>query len=86
MKTNEVEVNLNDHARVKLTPHGVEVYRKSMNFHPYSYYDVTKSLAPDADGYNKFMLWELMNIFGPELHNGVGVFEGNNIILKDFSI
>lgn len=61
-----VPINLNNHVYVKLTEHGHKVYNDYFEqFHmaptPLDYY---------VDGYAKFQLWNLMQIFGDSCFNG----------------
>lgn len=72
------QFNLNDDVKVRLTDHGRNVLAKGQ---------LTRQ--PDADGYTKFQLWELMNIFGAYLVNGCSIpFDANSILFAppDFAM
>jgi hypothetical protein len=60
-------MNVNDHVWVKLTPAGVEAYKKWNED-----LGIKDPVMPKVewDGFSKFQLWELMMIFGSTCHNG----------------
>lgn len=69
-----LRVNLNTSVKVKLTKSGQDFFDK----HPY------KRCLPDSEGFIHMLLWEAMNIFGPEtklLHSTP--FEENVIYLNE---
>jgi hypothetical protein len=67
-------INLNDDVKVKLTDSGRDVLAMQQ-----------LRRQQDADGYIKFQLWELMNIFGVHVYNGCSIpFEFNRILLAPF--
>jgi hypothetical protein len=69
------QFNLNDDVKVKLTDHGRDLLAKKR---------LTRQ--PDEAGYNRFQLWELMNIFGEHFYNGCSIpFEFNRILLAPFN-
>ena len=87
MMSETVDYNLNVRVEVRLTPEGIKFHRKY-------YRDLAKRLGmsprrinrlPPADryGWRKFMLWELMQIFGSGLRMGAGpvFFEKNDVRL-----
>lgn len=80
--------NINDKVKVKLTPYGEEIHYKHFSiFKGWLPEHMKKliSLEPekDEDGYTTYQLWELMNIFGSEMHMGADqVFENNIILLE----
>lgn len=75
-------MNLNEVVRVKLTAEGhesYEVYRKNIMALCRGRV-VLNPPAEDAEGYQRFHLWELFEIFGPSV--GMGrkpVFENNEV-------
>jgi hypothetical protein len=67
-------INLNHEVKVKLTDSGQDVLAMQQ-----------LRRQQDADGYIKFQLWELMNIFGVHVYNGCSIpFEFNRILLAPF--
>jgi len=58
----KLKLNLNDQVKVRLTKRGLIVLNK--------YCEGVLLPKPDENGYYKFSLWELANIFGNEFHNG----------------
>jgi anti-sigma factor ChrR (cupin superfamily) len=68
-------INLNHEVKVKLTDSGQDVLAMQQ-----------LRRQQDADGYIKFQLWELMNIFGSYVYNGCSIpFEFNRILLAPFN-
>jgi hypothetical protein len=72
----KVLVNANEQVKVKLTDKGKDIF--------YHQYDETNKsygrevIKPyfhevDKDGYTKFVLWELMRIYGQHLSNGCDI-------------
>lgn len=79
-------LNINDTVKVKLTPHGADIY-----FHQYDKLragmnpKAAASFKPrlpevDKDGYTRFQLWRFVNLYGPYMALG----EKN--ILVDFNV
>jgi hypothetical protein len=67
-------INLNHEVKVKLTDSGQDVLAMQQ-----------LRRQQDADGYIKFQLWELMNIFGVHVYNDCSIpFEFNRILLAPF--
>lgn len=66
-----VRFNINNYVWVKLTPIGLKVLEKDWSRGKHGYKYTPK--VPDSDGYTKWQLWDLMNRFGFELHNGFNV-------------
>lgn len=62
-----MKLNINDTVKVKLTPYGLELYRKY--WLPYCKFGCTPT-KQDINGYTEFQLWDLMNIFGSSLYLG----------------
>jgi hypothetical protein len=64
-----VTVNVNWYAYVRLTQAGRAHWRKCLVDLgvPSKYWP---SFEPDADGRNRFQMWELMQIFGPLMYMG----------------
>lgn len=54
------KMNINDMVRVKLTPHG-EIALSMAEIHTFEV---------DEEGYTKFHLWELMQVFGQFMFHG----------------
>ena len=71
----EIEMNLNDQVKVKLTKHGKKVLEAYAN---------AALIGIDKEGYCKFSLWELAYIFGKEFYNGQikPVIEDNKLIIQ----
>lgn len=63
------EINLNDTIKFKPTPVGLRLYDR----HWRSYKIEPPALKYDAEGYVSMQLWEVMNIFGGEMGNGLPV-------------
>lgn len=60
------EININDSVWVRVTPVGEHIYRQhwlALRMDPLP-------LRRDADGWTKFQLWELANVFGAAMYNG----------------
>lgn len=72
------QFNFNDFVKVRLTDYGRDVLAMKMNSR-------TSTPETDADGYTKFQLWELMNVFGEHLCNGRPVPFNPNIIFPAVS-
>lgn len=90
----EVNFNINEMVKVKLTPKGVGVLRekhRELNYFLETRTCATEGLGPfklklDSDGYYKTQLWSLMEDFGEYM--GITrelVFETNIILVKEFS-
>lgn len=66
--------NMNDHVKVKLTPHGKQLHRQQYDdlvkrcggCPPFAYSPVKE----DGQGWSKWQLRELMNRFGKHVYNG----------------
>ncbi len=68
------KINLNVQVYVKLTEKGKEILSSK---------EFVSHFTPDHEGYYKFQLWELMQIFGKDLWNGCKVpFENNEIVFS----
>jgi hypothetical protein len=67
------QFNFNDFVKVRLTDCGQNVLAIKRK-------NSTRAPETDADGYTKFQLWELMNVFGEHLCNGCPVPFNPNII------
>jgi len=77
--TLELKINLNEDVSVQLNERGREIYVK--------YFRARRLKPPplkkEAGGWCAFHIWELMRIFGPELHMGLPIpFVGNIIRIK----
>ena len=80
----QVETNVNDCVYVRLTEEGKKYLKKHYFDNPYLPLDVKHDLfesyaKADEEGWSKFELFELMNIFGPIMYMGslVSPFQGN---------
>jgi hypothetical protein len=63
----EIEININQMARVKLTSYGIEIYRRQMIAINKTLPDDLKiGIHPrlDSDGYYRAELWRIMQEFG----------------------
>lgn len=70
MKT--ATVNINNYVKVKLNEFGLSVMksnREELQRMAPSLPDFTPP-ATDSEGYSKFLLWSLMQAFGPVIHLG----------------
>ena len=81
------EINLNWMVRVRLTDRGREIHRENYrrfdllmpgfsDRHPY------KPPTEDADGWSRFQLWELMNIFGRDMDCGVNIPMETGVVVE----
>lgn len=66
----KVEFNINEYVWVKLTPHGEKIWRADRKQYMDHLPDWATLPEPDADGFHKFQLWALMNLFGEHCYNG----------------
>lgn len=74
-----VSFNINDYVKVKLTPYGIRYY---IDYHRKLGIEEIKPPEPDQDGYSKFQLHNLMNIYGSEMYlSNELVFEMNILII-----
>lgn len=74
--------NTNNPVWVKLTPPGIEQYRKAWSGYPGVSPDdrVREMLAEREQGWSRFQLHQLMNLFGPMMWPGSRIaFQGNEI-------
>ena len=62
-------INLNDQIRFKITKYG-EAYLERLNQTSPVYKQYPKTFEKDADGFSTAQIWEIANIFGPEMYNG----------------
>ena len=68
-----MKININNYVKIKLTKLG--------ETHLHSYYGVEK-IDKDAEGYTRFVLWEVMQYFGDKICIGCPTyFEGDIVIL-----
>ena len=75
----EVLCNINSRVRVRLTEAGVARWK-----HFHGRLGIRDNPPIDSDGQSRFMLWELMQVFGPDLHMGSVTphFANNDVWLK----
>ncbi len=71
---NEVEFNINDYVKVKLTERGLKIHREKyddldrrMNGLFSKHYPYTTPTV-DSEGYSKWQLWDLMQRFGTHIN------------------
>lgn len=73
-KGEEVNFNINDYVRVKLTERGFEILKKDAEefrrLYPTALLGAYVPPKVDAEGYSKFQLWHLMKEFGPHITMG----------------
>ena len=60
--------NVNHHVRVKLTSSGHKAYRAFIERLRLGAYDYT--VKEDADGWSRWQMWHLMQVFGPAISMG----------------
>ena len=76
-----LNVNLNDHVKIKLTPHGrdilVEKTKMLLADFPEQLQQFNNGLGVfheklqgDEDGYTTWQLWEVMHYWGDQMYNG----------------
>lgn len=75
--------NFNNYVKVKLTPEGIDIY--------YHQFDNICNLSPefkrmlpqiDENGFTKFQLWRLMELYGPKLFSN-NAFEEIYLYIDD---
>lgn len=72
--------NVNESVRVRLTPFGERAFYK---YWQRIFPGEERKPNVDADGYARFQLWDLMQIFGPHHQmTNPPCFEGNNILFN----
>ena len=82
-------VNLNQHCRVRLTKHGRKILIASWRYDPVrtlgdAVRDCNICHPGWLDGETRFILWDLMRIFGPHMAiGGALVFRRNKVIIED---
>jgi len=83
----EIEFNVNNCVKVKLTEVGLDILRQRHDFDANLAPRILGAFTPpptDADGWSKFQLWELCNKFGEQMYNGGSVpFETTIRIITD---
>ena len=81
----DIKFNLNQNVRVQLTEEGREIHRKGYEdlvkqFPNISYeYEVPKE---DKDGWSKWQMWNLIQIFGSHIAMGIASPFNTTIILE----
>jgi hypothetical protein len=68
----KIVLNVNDNVHVRLTEFGIEQFKKWHNATWSTIPVETPDSSPpiDKDGWSKFQLWVLMDIFGSVMYNG----------------
>lgn len=87
------KINFNEYVKVKLTQYGVDILRlrhesldRQLKKNGYGELGPFK-LEMDDEGYTKFQIWRLINIFGDYVHEGMEQpFESDMIFLKGAEI
>ena len=87
METKEIDFNLNEHVKVKLTNVGRQIHRKNFDIlyagAPDSLKGVYRPPKEDENGWSEWQLYELMNEFGKDLHIGMA---SNNPIMPTIKL
>ena len=72
----EITFNVNNWVKVKLNDYGRLILREDHCFQ-------TVDIKTDSEGYSKFQLWELFNLFGRYINLGQNLpFDSEIILLK----
>jgi len=86
-----MKININTSVRVKLTEAGARMFRESIT--RLGMPADTEALClsrfePDADGYVRTMLWDVMHVLGPAMTMGAReqVIEHNEIVFDDSEV
>lgn len=84
-----IKININSYVKVKLTERGKEIFKKQFDHLPASYKKRHNPSefepAVDANGYTKFQLCALMNLYGEYLAPGAPkVFKDMNIVTNGY--
>jgi hypothetical protein len=81
-----MNININDHVLVKLTPDGWKTYEEWQDhwLKPLLYifpnaYEIERK-STEAGDKHRFQIWQLMQIFGEKMYNGGRQQFENNII------
>ena len=83
-QTTDRTFNINEYARVRLSPKAVATYRANMEKFNASFPMYAQPLNPpvDKDGYYRDQLWHLMSLIGPLCGAGSCVVENCEMILE----
>ena len=82
----QIVFNMNEHVKVKLKIKGWETLLRWHNrFITTTEEELKRTYKVDEDGYTKFQLWNLMQIFGNQFYMGNNnhPFDLNIVIMKD---
>lgn len=76
------DININDYVYVQLTDLGKQIYDSYFfNFNrKYGVEIKAPELKMDKEGYSAFQIWDLMQIFGPEMRIGLNPTFKDNIL------
>jgi len=77
----QIQFNINDHVRVKLTDLGRQILIKN-HIELFGSQDKYKAPEEDAEGWSRWQLWELMQELGNSCYNGCNVPFETTIILE----
>ena len=66
-----IDFNVNSRVWVKLTPHGHDLRRRF--FERLCLPDGKIPELKEIDGWSRWQLWDLMNVFGQHMYNGCSV-------------
>ncbi len=78
-----MKFNVNNYVRVRLTEVGKKILLKEYEEDKKFYPDLTYRYEPDAEGFVKFQMWDLMQIFGVHMGNGCDIPFETNIELEE---
>lgn len=65
--------NVNHYVRVRLNDHGRNIHRDYWKPHTDALGHVYHPPEEDADGWSKWQMWELMQLYGQHMRNGSNV-------------
>ncbi len=85
-QTTEVRFNINDYARVKLTPATLKLWKQNAQAmrkaFPKMAHLWTDEPRTDKDGYYRDQLWVIINLIAPECVAGGQALENSELILE----
>jgi hypothetical protein len=77
-----LKINLNDRARVKMTPLGLKIFDEYWN-HPGAKGNAREIFGVTVDGWYETEMWSIANIFGPHMQNGFDAPLETMILVRD---
>lgn len=84
-----MKFNVNDYVKVKLNEKGINIYLernqhlRDMMSKYYNHEYVVKPPKIDEEGFTKFQMWDLMQLYGPYLGLGMDLPFETEILLED---